>query len=74
MSYDRRSQFQRSPPRTRDTEIATRTGDWITDSLVEETLSVWSPYYDGALNKAEAVEIVRTVGRLIQLTKETNDE
>lgn len=37
---------------------------WIRQDLVEETLSVWQPYYDEQLTVEEVVEMVDRVGRL----------
>ena len=51
---------ERPPPRP----------EWIDDRLVEETKAVWSPRYGRALTTAEAIEILVSVGRLIDAIQE----
>lgn len=39
--------------------------DWIDAKLIQETKAAWSPLYGRALTTAEAVEILLSVGRII---------
>jgi len=39
--------------------------EWIDDKLVAETQNVWSVFYGRALTIAEALEILQSVGRLL---------
>lgn len=41
--------------------------DWITPELVKDTIETWQPYYAQPLTESEAVEILRGVGRLLDL-------
>lgn len=38
---------------------------WITEPLIAETRDAWSPHYGRSLTVGEAVEILRTFGRLL---------
>jgi hypothetical protein len=40
---------------------------WITEELIAETLDVWQPYYANRLTRADAIEILRSVGRLVDV-------
>ena len=40
---------------------------WITPELLEETLQTWQPYYNHQLSKAEAMEILESFGRLLDI-------
>ncbi len=39
---------------------------WITPELIESTLRVWQPHYAIRLSPADAVTILRSVGRLFE--------
>ncbi len=41
--------------------------DWITPELVQDTLDTWQAYYRQALTESDAVEILRAVGRFLDL-------
>lgn len=43
---------------------------WIDDKLIEQTKAVWSPRYGRSLTTAEAIEILLSVGRLIDAIEE----
>lgn len=44
---------------------------WISPELIAETLQTWQPYYQKALTPEEAVAIIKSVGRLVDvLTRE----
>lgn len=44
---------------------------WISPELVAETLQTWQPYYQEALTPEEAVAIIKSAGRLVDvLTRE----
>jgi hypothetical protein len=38
---------------------------WITGALIEETCKTWQPYYSQDLTENDAIEILQTMGRLI---------
>lgn len=44
---------------------------WITPELIEETLQTWQPYYNEPLSEADAVEILQSVGRLLDCLQES---
>lgn len=46
--------------------------DWIDDQLIAQTIAVWSPLYGRSLTNAEAIEILLSVGRLIDAIQECN--
>lgn len=48
--------------------------DWITPELIQETLAVWQPQYKERLTQRDAVEILLSVGNLIDLLGDTDDE
>jgi len=39
--------------------------DWIDDELIKHTQAAWEPLYGEKLTKAEAIQILLSVGRLI---------
>ena len=44
---------------------------WISPELIAETLQTWQPYYQEPLTPEEAVAIIKSVGRLVDvLTRE----
>jgi hypothetical protein len=38
---------------------------WINEELIADTRETWSPHYGRSLTAAEAVEILRSFGRLL---------
>jgi hypothetical protein len=40
---------------------------WITQELIELTLTTWQPYYTQVLNNEDAVEMLLTVGSLYRV-------
>ena len=42
-----------------------RIPEWVTRELVTKTIDVWQPYYEHELTEADAVEILTTVGQII---------
>jgi hypothetical protein len=40
---------------------------WITPELIKDTLQTWQPYYNQQLSEADAVEILQSVGRLLDV-------
>lgn len=57
-----------SPP---DDLVPPGTPRWISPELIAETLQTWQPYYQKALTPEEAVAIIKSVGRLVDvLTRE----
>ena len=54
--------------KTNGTKESNSTGEypaWITPELIAETLETWQPYYAESLTTADAVEILCTVGGLL---------
>lgn len=48
---------------------------WISPELLAQTLVTWQPYYQEPLTPEEAVAIIRSVGRLVDvLARGTDDE
>jgi len=44
---------------------------WITPQLLAETIRTWQPYYEKPLTPEEAVAIIKSAGRLVDvLTRE----
>ncbi len=41
--------------------------DWITPELLEKTLRTWQPYYEEPLIPEDALEIISSVGRLLDV-------
>ena len=39
--------------------------EWIDAKLIAETKAVWSPFYGHSLTTAEAVEILLSIGRVM---------
>lgn len=39
---------------------------WITPALIADTLATWQPYYDQPLTEDDAIEILQSVGLLLQ--------
>jgi hypothetical protein len=46
---------------------------WVTPELVADTLDCWRPHYAKALTAADAVEILTTVGRLLDACRAGDD-
>ena len=42
--------------------------EWITSELIAETIETWQPYYRESLTVDDAIEILRNVGCLMELT------
>jgi hypothetical protein len=42
---------------------------WITEALIAETVEVWQPYYKQVLSRDMVIEILRSVGRLLDVLK-----
>ena len=40
---------------------------WVSEELIAETLDVWNPYYAARLTRADAIEILQSVGRLVDV-------
>lgn len=45
------------------------TPDWMTPQLIERTRVVWQKFYSHPLTREEAVDILRRVGRLIDVLR-----
>lgn len=41
--------------------------DWVTAELIADTLETWQPYYQITLTTEEALEIILSVGRFLDL-------
>lgn len=44
--------------------------DWIDDELIEHTQAAWKPLYGKKLTKADAIQILLSVGRLIDALRD----
>lgn len=40
---------------------------WVTPELIEQTLRVWQPYYESPLIPEDALEMIMSVGRLVDV-------
>lgn len=47
---------------------------WITDELVADTLEVWQPFYRETLTARDAIEILLSVGRLLDVLEVSDGE
>ena len=47
---------------------------WISDALLAETIDVWTEAYGRPVSEAEAIEILRNVGRLAEALLEAKRE
>ena len=45
--------------------------EWITPELIDETVRVWQPYYTHALSEQEAVDILCSVSRMVEILATT---
>ena len=54
------------PPSDRFT-VPAGAPNWITPELIEHTLRVWQPYYATPLTTDDALAIIQSVGRLIEV-------
>jgi hypothetical protein len=54
-------------PAPRDHASTESAPSWISEELIAETLDVWQPYYEKSLTRADALEILQSVGRLIDV-------
>lgn len=61
-----------SCPATRQNNRHTAMPSWITAAMIAETIAVWSPYYGHELTTAEAIEILMSVGRLIDTLQDSS--
>lgn len=41
--------------------------DWITPELIEKTLLTWQPFYEERLIPEDALEIILSAGRLLEV-------
>lgn len=41
--------------------------DWMTEDLIQATLVVWQPYYDDALSRQDAIDMILATRRLFQI-------
>jgi hypothetical protein len=54
-----------SQPTSTDSRPDPALPPWISEKLIAETCETWSPHYGRSLTVAEAVEILRAFGRLL---------
>jgi len=47
--------------------------DWMTPQLIERTRVVWQKFYSHPLTREEAIDILRRVGRLIDVLRDPSD-
>ena len=55
----------------RDTVVGDRNPRWVTEELIADTISTWQPYYATRLTDDDALEILRSVGDLIDVLELT---
>lgn len=55
---------QKKQDKARTAGVPPGTPAWISADLIDHTIRVWQPYYERALTKEEAVEILVAVGNL----------
>lgn len=48
-------------------ELGITIPSWITPDLLANTLKTWQPWYDHALTDTDAVAILQSVGRLVDV-------
>jgi hypothetical protein len=48
-------------------ELFVNLPDWITPELLDETLKTWQPYYNEKLTPEDGIEILRNIGRIIDI-------
>lgn len=48
-----------------------RSPAWISEELVMKTLSVWQPFYSHPLTEDDARQIIMSVGRLIDVVRDS---
>lgn len=62
--YHEPSDTRHAPSRIA-TSVPAGTCAWMTAELIEQTLRVWEPHYGRTLSAEEAVEILTSVGLLL---------
>jgi hypothetical protein len=60
-----RSDGSRSTPAT--IRVPAGAPSWVTPELLEHTIRVWQPYYQVQLIPADALEIIMSVGQLVDV-------
>jgi hypothetical protein len=58
----------------RQTQLPSGLPTWITAELIEETITVWQPYYATKLTAEDAAEILQNVGRMLEFFESDSDE
>jgi hypothetical protein len=58
------------PPEDQSEE---QTRPWVTDELLERTVKLWSAVYGRRVSVQEAMEMVKRVGRLIELAHSVSE-
>ena len=56
-----------SQPSNASTGLPPGTPPWITPELVQDTIDTWQPYYADDLTIVDALEILMSVGNLIDI-------
>jgi hypothetical protein len=61
----RKRRTQRAEPET--VQVPAGAPPWITAELIEDTLRIWQPFYGGRLNEDDALEIILSGDRMMDV-------
>jgi hypothetical protein len=48
--------------------------NWVTETLIDQTLQIWQPYYSYRLTREDALVIIKNVGRLFEVMSRGAEE
>lgn len=48
--------------------------NWVTETLIDQTLEIWQPYYSYRLTREDALVIIKNVGRLFEVMSRGTEE
>lgn len=63
----RRPNPKNETPKRTATAVPSGAPTWVTAELIEHTIRVWQPYYADPLTPIDALAIIQSVGRLIEV-------
>lgn len=67
---------RQSEPRTAihaAADVPPGTPAWITADLIQHTIRIWQPFYEHRLISEQAVEIIMSAGRMVDLLSSGDD-
>lgn len=70
-SAPRERRFQTAEPAA--VRVPTGAPTWITAELIEHTIRIWQPFYEHRLISEQAVEIIMSAGRMVDLLSSGDD-